>query len=126
MFAPNVDVTVKNLAVGLKRMQSQCMTALLNEVDAALKQDVDPSVAFQVAVSASMEDDCRDKGNVDVLDQNDGETSDDVPEAETEEDSEDDTCVGKEAEVDTSSVAIGVPQKTMIVQSSCTGGDIGG
>jgi hypothetical protein len=51
MFASDVDVTVKNLAVGLKRMQSQRMSSLLNEVDAVLKQDAGPSVAFPVAAS---------------------------------------------------------------------------
>jgi hypothetical protein len=51
MFASDVDITIKNLAVGLKRMQSQRMSSLLNEVDAALKQDASPSVAFPVAAS---------------------------------------------------------------------------
>jgi hypothetical protein len=70
-------------------MQSQRMSALLNEIDAALKQAAGPSVAFPVV--ASMEHDGKDKDNVDdVFDHNDGETRDDqamgneVPEAEAE------------------------------------------
>jgi hypothetical protein len=59
------------------------------------------------------------------LDQTDLETIDDVPEAKTK-DSEDDSGVGKEAEVGTSSVAIGLPQAATIVQSMSTGSDIGG
>jgi hypothetical protein len=101
------------------------MSALLNEVDAALKQDASPNVAFPVV--ASTDHDGKDKYNVDdVLDQNDGGTRDDqamgneVPRAEVEE-PEDDTGVTKEVEVDTSSIAIGVPQTAVIVESLCTG-----
>lgn len=46
IFASDVDATLKNFGTGLKRMHSQRMSALLNDVDAALKEDQGPSVVF--------------------------------------------------------------------------------
>jgi hypothetical protein len=42
----DVDATVKSLAVGLKKMQSLWMSALLNDVDAALKEEASANINF--------------------------------------------------------------------------------
>uniref|UniRef100_A0ACD5YPB1 Uncharacterized protein n=1 Tax=Avena sativa TaxID=4498 RepID=A0ACD5YPB1_AVESA len=45
-WASDVETTMKNLAVGLKRMHSQRMAALLVDIDAQLKDGAGPSVVF--------------------------------------------------------------------------------
>lgn len=47
IFASDVDVATKNFAIGLKRMHSQRMYALLIDVDAAMKEGDCPSITFQ-------------------------------------------------------------------------------
>uniref|UniRef100_A0ACD5TCW8 Uncharacterized protein n=1 Tax=Avena sativa TaxID=4498 RepID=A0ACD5TCW8_AVESA len=45
-WASDVETTMKNLVVGLKRMHSQCMATLLVDIDAQLKDGAGPSVVF--------------------------------------------------------------------------------
>uniref|UniRef100_A0ACD6AQN9 Uncharacterized protein n=1 Tax=Avena sativa TaxID=4498 RepID=A0ACD6AQN9_AVESA len=45
-WASDVETTMKNLVVGLKMMHSQCMAALLVDIDAQLKDGAGPSVMF--------------------------------------------------------------------------------
>jgi hypothetical protein len=46
IFDADVDAAMKNLAAGLKQMQSQRMSMLLIDVDAAMKEEAGPSVKF--------------------------------------------------------------------------------
>ncbi|KAM0895178.1 hypothetical protein ACQ4PT_023995 [Festuca glaucescens] len=46
IYAADVDATIKNLGVGLKRMYSQRMYALLVDVDAAIREEDGPSLVF--------------------------------------------------------------------------------
>jgi hypothetical protein len=66
IFSADVDATIKNLAIGLKRMQSQRMSALLNDVDAAMKQDGGHDILFPtVAVQGDVQN-----GNTDPAPRN--------------------------------------------------------
>ena len=46
LFASDVDATLKSLATGLKSMQSQRMSSLLVDVDAAMREADDPNIVF--------------------------------------------------------------------------------
>uniref|UniRef100_A0ACD5X413 Uncharacterized protein n=1 Tax=Avena sativa TaxID=4498 RepID=A0ACD5X413_AVESA len=57
-WASAVETTMKNLAVGLKRMHSQRMAALLVDIDAQLKDGAGPSVVFPANEGLDNEEEC--------------------------------------------------------------------
>ncbi|KAM0894300.1 hypothetical protein ACQ4PT_024571 [Festuca glaucescens] len=145
LFATDFDVAIKNFAVGAKRIHSQRMSALLNDVDAAMKEaDAAPSVVFSPGAAAHV------GGNTNgdfVSEQQGAATEGGVPNAEGEvddirlEESEDDDTDEGDKERDDEpmhaaietivpivplrSVVADLPQSTVITDSSCLGGDIG-
>ncbi|KAM0892305.1 hypothetical protein ACQ4PT_025815 [Festuca glaucescens] len=102
IYAADVDATIKNLGVGLKRMYSQRMSALLVDVDAAIREEDGPSLVFPSA-------------------RND---EDDYNDAEKDVDDHVDK-VAYYPDVHARSGILDVSQPAILVDSSCKGGDIG-
>ncbi|KAM0858615.1 hypothetical protein ACQ4PT_047735 [Festuca glaucescens] len=151
MFASDVDVATKNFAVGLKRMYFQQMLALLNDVDAALKEGDGPSVTFPsdgdmrtdetangdvrnnqeaAAKQGQVHEDGDKENDVTEVESDEYDLEDDeVPEAESEEDEseEDDEmlCAPKVGTMQSRRAAPDVPQSAVMTDTSCLGGDIG-
>jgi hypothetical protein len=112
IFACDVDVATKNFAIGLKRMHSQWMSALLIDVDAATREGDGPSVTFpNVGATRSNREPAKTtNANVQnnqepaakqghVHEDNDKGNENDVPEVELDEyDSEDDEVLKDESE----------------------------
>ncbi|KAM0839824.1 hypothetical protein ACQ4PT_060060 [Festuca glaucescens] len=143
---PDIPTAIKQsktLRLGQKRMHSQRMSALLNDVDAALKEADGPSVVFPPGAAAHA------GGNTNanfVSEQQGAATEGGVPNAEGEVDdimldeSEDDDTDEDDEERDDEpmraatytivpivplrSVAADVPQSVVMTDSSCLGGDI--
>ena len=65
LFAADVDTTMKNFAVGVKNMQSQRMSALLIDLDAALKEEDEPNVEFPTGPAAGGDQNMGDAGSED-------------------------------------------------------------
>ncbi|KAM0880409.1 hypothetical protein ACQ4PT_033595 [Festuca glaucescens] len=145
LFASDFDVAIKKIAAGVKRMQSQRMSTLLNDVDAALKEADGPSIVFSSGAATH----AGGNTNADFASEQQGAaTEGEVPEAEGEEDevlldesedndtdedaeeedgSEEDEpmCAAKEPGVHSHNVALDVPQSVVMTDSSCLGGNIG-
>ncbi|KAM0843062.1 hypothetical protein ACQ4PT_057953 [Festuca glaucescens] len=155
IFASDVDVATKNLAIGLKRMHSQRMSALLIDVDAAMREGDGPSVTFPNVGATRSNQEPAKTTNVDVQkdqepaakqghvhedkdkendvhevesDENDSE-DDEVPEAESEGDllgdAADFICAAKVGNVPSHRAAPDVPQSVVMTDASCFGGDTG-
>lgn len=61
IFEADVDVTMKNLSAGLKRMQAQRMAALLVDVESSSKEEeAGPSVVFPTKSTADDDDQLQD------------------------------------------------------------------
>ncbi|KAM0908190.1 hypothetical protein ACQ4PT_015632 [Festuca glaucescens] len=122
IFASDVDVATKNLAIGLKRMHSQRMSALLIDVDAAMREGDGPSVTFP-NVGAT-------RSNQEHVESDEYDSEDDeVPEAESEGDllgdAADFICAAKVGNVPSHRAAPDVPQSDVMTDASCFGGDTG-
>ncbi|KAM0881945.1 hypothetical protein ACQ4PT_032584 [Festuca glaucescens] len=114
IFASDVDVETKNFAIGLKRMHSQRMSALLIDVDAATREGDGPSVTFPNVGATRSNQEPAKTTNADlqnnqepaakqghVHEDKDKENENDVPEVESDEyDSEDDEVPEAESEGD--------------------------
>jgi hypothetical protein len=117
IFSADVGATIKNLAIGLKRMQSQRMSALLNDVDAAMKQDGGHDILFPtVAVQGDVQN-----GNIDPAPRNEcaaqeGAASTVVADEVHEHIVEEATDASKQPEVATRSVAPDVPQHAVQIE----------
>jgi hypothetical protein len=67
-----VNTTLKKFGVGLKQLQSQCMAALLIDIDATMKEGHGPSVHFPTGGGVEDEtmdaaDGHEDEGTADTL-----------------------------------------------------------
>jgi hypothetical protein len=130
IFAADIDITAKNLALGLKRMQSQRMSALLNDVDVALKHSTGPSVTLHEAFDGEEENNNKEEGDDgqddaeggDVEDENDdaGFEVDHVVDEEVIAQSEENIDVTTDFEVVSRTKPTDVPQAAVIVDASCT------
>jgi hypothetical protein len=119
IFSSDVDATIKNLAIGLKRMQSQRMSALLNDIDAAMKQDGGHDIVFPTdAVQGDVQN-----GNTDPTPRNECAAKDDAASTVVADDVhehivEEATDASKEPEVATRSVAPDVPQSAVLIEAT--------
>ncbi|KAM0914864.1 hypothetical protein ACQ4PT_011238 [Festuca glaucescens] len=116
IFASDIDVATKNFAIGLKRMHSQWMSALLIDVDAAMREGDGPSVTFPNVGATRSNQEPAETTNADVQNNQEpaakqghvhedkdkeNENENDVPEVESDEyDSEDDEVSEAESEGD--------------------------
>ena len=135
LFAADVDTTMKNFAVGVKNMQSQRMSALLIDVEAALKEEDEPNLEFPTGPAAGGDQNMDDAGSedhgngnwdVDVESIDKGEKDEEADPQMGDAGSEDpDAAAEKVDEVHASSRATtDVPQAAVILDSSTiVGGD---
>ncbi|KAM0859750.1 hypothetical protein ACQ4PT_046984 [Festuca glaucescens] len=129
IYVVDVDSTTKNLGVALKRMYSQCMSALLVDVDAAIREGDGPSIVFPSEANgqqstnpnvSSEEQDAAKDGEI-PMDEGDDNSGDDA-----EEDVDFQTDVVKDyPEVHARSSIPYVPQPAILVDSSFKEGYIG-
>ncbi|KAM0879654.1 hypothetical protein ACQ4PT_034094 [Festuca glaucescens] len=101
IYAADVDATIKNLGVGLKRMYSQRMSALLVDVDVVIREGDGPSLVFPSSVN---DDDNDDDAEADV--DFHADEVEDYP------------------EVHARSGILDVPQPAILVDSSCKEGSL--
>ncbi|KAM0845619.1 hypothetical protein ACQ4PT_056254 [Festuca glaucescens] len=129
IYAADVDATIKNLVVGLKRMYSQRMSALLVDVDAVIRERDGLSLVFPSAANgeqstnpnvSSEEQDAAKDGEV-AMDEADDDNDDD---AEADVDFHADE-VEDYPEVHARSSIPVVPQPAILVDSSCKEGYTG-
>ena len=135
LFAADVDTTMKNFAVGVKNMQSQRMSALLIDLDAALKEEDEPNVEFPTGPAAGGDQNMGDAGSEDHGNGNWDVDAESIDKGEKDEEADPqmgdagsgdpDADAEKVAEVHTSSRATtDVPQAAVILDSSTiVGGD---
>ncbi|KAM0898757.1 hypothetical protein ACQ4PT_021738 [Festuca glaucescens] len=118
IVASDVDVATKNLAIGLKRMHSQRMSALLIDVDAAMREGDGPSVTFPNVGATRSNQEPAKTTNVDV--QKDQEPAAKQGHVHEDKDKENDV-----PEVESDEAAPDVPQSAVMTDASCFGGDTG-
>ena len=134
LFAADVDTTMKNFAVGVKNMQSQRMSALLIDLDAALKEEDEPNVEFPTGPAAGGDQNMGDAGSEDHGNGNWDVDAESIDKGEKDEEADPqmgdagsgdpDADAEKVAEVHTSSRATtDVPQAAVILDSSTIVGD---
>uniref|UniRef100_A0ACD5W495 Uncharacterized protein n=1 Tax=Avena sativa TaxID=4498 RepID=A0ACD5W495_AVESA len=148
-WASDVETTMKNLAVGLKRMHSQRMAALLVDIDAQLKDGAGPSVVFPADAGLDNEEErenvFKEQEPFDGLNKSDDveasvyAAKEDVAEARRDEAKEDDTEAiedeakeneaaairgekKQESELQTHVHILDMPQSAVVLDSSPMGG----
>ncbi|KAM0926453.1 hypothetical protein ACQ4PT_003524 [Festuca glaucescens] len=129
IFASDVDVATKNFAIGLKRMHSQRMSALLIDIDAATREGDGPSPAAKQG-HVHEDKDKENENDVPKVESDEYDSEDDeVPEAELEGDLLGDVadfiCAAKVGNVPSYRAALDVPQSDVMTNASCFGGDTG-
>ena len=91
IFAAKVDATLKNLATSLKRMQSQQLASMLNDVDAAMRGGGDgPSIVLSSGTAPN---------NQQNMVNDFGSQKDDARKKAAEPEAEPDACAAKDNEV---------------------------